>query len=253
MVDILPNLSRLACWFKADAGTWQDTAMTIAASADSDPIGAWADQSGNEFHAKQTVSGNRPVLLLNQLNSLPTVQFTANSQQFLSLGSVLSKPRAWSVFAIMSTASPLTRQSPFGSVNSAGQSSTAWGNAVISQLNCIPRSSAPDFGDGGSGLTLVHTPAIWTADVYNCIGLIHRDNEASILTTRNGEVQSLTIKSATASACTGPASSFTLGREGDYNGLYLDGSIAEIIVYTSDLLPVDRKTVENYLMSKWGL
>jgi hypothetical protein len=34
---------------------------------------------------------------------------------------------------------------------------------------------------------------------------------------------------------------------------YLDGDIAEILIYNSALSDADRSAVEAYLMSKWGI
>lgn len=60
-------------WFKADAGTFQDTGLTTPATADAAAVKGWQDQSGNSQNA--TEATNNPILKLNIQNSLPVVRF----------------------------------------------------------------------------------------------------------------------------------------------------------------------------------
>lgn len=62
-LPIVPtDLTGLVCWFKADVGTFQNSNGTTAASANDDPVGYWADQSGNNYHATQNTAEKRPLL-----------------------------------------------------------------------------------------------------------------------------------------------------------------------------------------------
>lgn len=68
------SISGLAVWLKADAGTFQDTGKTSAATADGNPVMVWADQSGN---SRDFVSGGdayRPLLKLNIINGYPVLR-----------------------------------------------------------------------------------------------------------------------------------------------------------------------------------
>ncbi len=62
-------------WWKADAGTYQNTALSMPATASNDPVGGWADQSGNVNSLLQGTAGLRPTLQLAQINGLPCVRF----------------------------------------------------------------------------------------------------------------------------------------------------------------------------------
>jgi Concanavalin A-like lectin/glucanases superfamily len=62
-------------WLRADAGTYQDAARTIPAVADGDPVGGWADQSGNAHHASQATAAARPTLQLSELHGKPVLRF----------------------------------------------------------------------------------------------------------------------------------------------------------------------------------
>ncbi len=246
------SISSLACWFKADAGTYKDSALTTTATADGDPVGGWVDQSGNAYNALQSTSGNRPTLKLNQQHSLPTILFTSASSTFLTLGTALGRPRSFTIFSVMEVDSPTTRQCPHGSVNSTGTSETAWGSAVVSQTGCTAASAAPDYGDG-SNLTLVYTPAVWTPNTYNYMSYVYRDNDNTIGIWANGVQQSVTALDSAAYENIGTTYDFSLGREGLFNGLYLQGHIGEFIVYDTNLLPTDRSAVESYLSTRWGI
>lgn len=68
------SISGLMAWYKADAGTFQDSAGSTPATADSDPIGRWADQSGNARHITQTTSTKRPLLKTAISGGYPAVR-----------------------------------------------------------------------------------------------------------------------------------------------------------------------------------
>lgn len=249
--------TRLACWLKSDLGTFKDSALSISASDDGDLVGAWEDHSGNGFHARQNTSDNRPNLRLNKVNGLPALQFNAAKSQFLSLGTVLAKPRSWSIFAVLATATPNVRQSPFGSCNTAGSTGTAWGNAVISQGVSPAGSISPDFGDGSSGpnsFSLCATPGgQLAANEFAQISTIHRDNDMHVSVFKNGAELPVSMIVSGPRQCIGAPSNFSIGREGDYHGIYLNGYIAEFMLYDTSLLPVDRVEVETYLKERYGL
>jgi hypothetical protein len=71
-------------WWRADAGVYQNTPGTTAASADADPVREWQDQSGLGNHAVAGADGNRPLLKLNIQNSKPVLRFnSANPDTFV--------------------------------------------------------------------------------------------------------------------------------------------------------------------------
>jgi hypothetical protein len=71
-------------WWKADAGLFQNTALTIPAVADGDPVGGWADQFGSNALIQAT-AGKRGALKLNIQNGLPVVRFNPASSQQISV------------------------------------------------------------------------------------------------------------------------------------------------------------------------
>jgi hypothetical protein len=56
------NITGLALWLKADAGTYQSADTSTPAADDGDPVRMWADQSGNGRNVSQGTSSKRPTL-----------------------------------------------------------------------------------------------------------------------------------------------------------------------------------------------
>lgn len=69
------SLSGLVLWLDAaDPSTlYQNSGLTVRATADNDPVGGWVDKSGRGTHAVQSTSGWRPLLRLNQQNGKPMI------------------------------------------------------------------------------------------------------------------------------------------------------------------------------------
>jgi hypothetical protein len=68
------QIPRLQLWLKADAGTYQNAALTTPALLDAAPVGGWQDQSGNANNEVQSSGGARPQLKLAAVNGLPVVR-----------------------------------------------------------------------------------------------------------------------------------------------------------------------------------
>lgn len=66
---------QLEAYYKNNTGLFQDSAGSTPASSDGDPVGRWADQSGNGRHWGQTTSADRPVLKLAIKNGKNVVRF----------------------------------------------------------------------------------------------------------------------------------------------------------------------------------
>lgn len=62
------QISGLKGWWKAGTGLFQNSNGTTAVTADGDPVGYWADQSGNSNHGTQATAGSRPTYKAAQQN-----------------------------------------------------------------------------------------------------------------------------------------------------------------------------------------
>lgn len=74
-------------------------ADSLVALAEGDPIGTWADQSGNGHDATQSNASLKPWLRTNDFGSKPSVQFDG-SNDILSIAGTISLP-AFTVFIVL--------------------------------------------------------------------------------------------------------------------------------------------------------
>ena len=79
------SIAGLQLWLDAaDASTlFTDSAGTIAATADGDPVGYWGDKSGNAVHALQTDGTQKPALKLAIKNSKNVCRFNSTTSKML--------------------------------------------------------------------------------------------------------------------------------------------------------------------------
>lgn len=73
-----------ALWLDAAQGTYQDAAKTTPAVGDGDPVGCWADLSGNGRDFSQATALNKPTLQLSEINSLPVIQADGSNDILLA-------------------------------------------------------------------------------------------------------------------------------------------------------------------------
>jgi hypothetical protein len=97
----VPVTDGLLLWLDAaDATTlFQDPAMSVPAAA-GDPVGGWADKSGNGFHATQPTAGLEPSLDLTAMNGQPALRFESASGDGMLIDDGLSLARPYTVFIV---------------------------------------------------------------------------------------------------------------------------------------------------------
>lgn len=65
---------------RANAGVYQDSAGTTAATANNDPVGNWHNQNGDNYSALQSTSGSRPLLQ----TAVPSILFDGTDDYLVS-------------------------------------------------------------------------------------------------------------------------------------------------------------------------
>ncbi len=97
----VPITDGLLLWLDAsDSSTlFQDAALTIPAAA-GDPVGGWADKSGNGYNATQPTAGLEPMLDLTAMNGQPAVRFESASGDGMFIDDALSLARPYTVFIV---------------------------------------------------------------------------------------------------------------------------------------------------------
>jgi len=224
----------MAFWVKADAGTLLNA----------NKVTQWQDQSSSNRHLLQNTDARRPTWNANGQNFNPTVQFNANLTQFFSRNpnfNVFSS--SYSIYLVgYSTDGQrvfLTVDAPSPSLNSGIHIE---GNG--DQMRFLHRN--PPQMTGGDNLIA----GIFSNATNNIFSFYRNANTKHKFFT-NG-IPSI-LSTITQSGFTlGQVTDLTVGQLGDQNLRYLNGDIAEIVIYTQDN-ESQRLRVESYLALKYGI
>ena len=227
--------SNLRLWLKADADV-----------AGATPITGWNDQSGFGHDATVPVSG--PDVVIDGLNFNPTLDFTSASSEYLEIsGGILDTDTyndMW-VYAVSKSdmnqnqnlfLERLVETNNFASLH-------PWSNGQMYY----------DFGgrlNGAWGGTFGEFNT-WTFGASTVMASTPNGTRRAI--SRNGQV---ILSNNVTSAGTGTDANFNIGSGYDGSNSpinFLDGQLAELIVYTSVPSPLEQEKVQSYLAIKYGL
>ena len=241
---------------------WLDASDSSSITQVSSAVSQWNDKSGNSYNFVQATAGNRPVYTTAGLNGLNTLTFTASSSQFLTgtASTIFLGTNSISIFAVckyLDTTSGgyIFAKSLFGSANGRilfGRDASTPG---ILRMGIVTTANA-----------YASPPDIYPANTWRILGMTADRIGGATTCFNNGYVfnQSATVNPVTFTA---DSSSYITTYPmiiGGYNdsagnvvtpqaGLFLNGSIGEIIIYTSALTSTQRRQVELYLATKWNL
>lgn len=221
------SISGLKLWLKADGVLWQDSARTIRATADGDPVGFWEDAAGLGGHATQATAGNRPTLKLSIVNSKPVLRFDGSSDRMASPASAAMKP--FTAFAVAFHTGTILGASVAGGLH--------WRMHTTGVQEILKQDTVSIANDGGSALAAFTILAV----TYSSTGAyaLYRNGGSALASGTNNQ--------------TFTASSTTIGQNGSSGVELASGDIAEIIKYDSVLSAANMNVVGNYLETKYGV
>jgi hypothetical protein len=210
-----------------------------------------SDKSYNDRHATQGTTTAQPALVQNAQNGLMALNFDG-TDDYLTLGTALGKPSSWFVLAVCKFDVITGSRAVLCSTDSVGSA------VNTSVCLCIYTGYANklfyQFGNGSVasyGYTNDDAP-------NNVFSLISQEFVSGENYTRyyvdGGGIEPVT-KSSTAATSTsaGTVYAFSIGRLGEYNGNYLDGSVCEIYLIKSNISDFLKNTIHGYAAHKWGL
>lgn len=246
---ILPSeLAGLAGWYAADLSTkWQDSARTTPVTADGDPVGAWDDLSGNGNHFTQSTGAQRPAYRTAQINGRAVLDLdgTGDVMYANGLSSVYSGTDvASSAFVAFRKVSNTTHDEVYGASRSSASNPL---HLIVSNDNAglyrfLRRDDAGSTGNvNGSTATLVATVH---SNVYTgTTASTWIDGADTAILDDSADVGATTIDRVTIGAINlgGPEVS------------YADVEIAELVVYNRALSTGERRAIERYLGTKYGV
>lgn len=223
------QINGLVLWLTADAGLFQDSGKTTPATANNDPIGAWADQSGTGNDVLQATGGNRPVLSTNVQNGRNAVSFSGSAHTLQkTFGAAYAQPNT--VIVTFQATGAGSTGPVFDAFTSQNEQldATTWGIATMRAYAGTVLASV-----SASDLNISHIASI----VFNGGSGVFRYNKAQEAT---GAIGAQTLDG------------FTLGSRGDGTNFYI-GYIMEIVVYNAALTTPQMVLVENYMAARYGL
>jgi hypothetical protein len=232
------QLANCVLWLRSDLG------ITL----NSGNVSAWADQTSNHNDVTQGSAAAQPAYqATGGPNSLPSILFNPANSQCLTNFSVnpLSGGTLMTLYIVLQSA-VTTTAAPIVAIIVGGPSAgahagfgTSIGSSATTHRDFVLEGVGTD-GDGNCTLSW----EFWT-----------QENASGPLQTMrvNGVGQTLSVNNRVATA---PVAGLAVGAQIDTGPVvshFWNGSVAEVILYSSAQSASDVTTVENYLHARYGL
>ena len=221
-----------AHWFKADAGTYQDSSGVTVAASDGDVVGNWADQAASGVSLMQATTGNKPTLQTAELNGKSTIRSAGNNYLRGGFQAVVSQP--YTVFVVAKL--------DIAAVNDGNIRALVDGADATNRLMLLQYSPA--------------TPDSWTIAATTALDGGASDSNWNIWTVLVNGATSQFWHNGTSEAV-GAAGSASLGGltfGAFYNNTFpWLGDVAEIIIYSGNLSTADKNQLGQYLDDEYGI
>ena len=256
------QISGLALWLDgADSSTlFQNSDGTVPATATSDPVGYWADKSGNARHATQATGANRPAVSAANTNNRMSVSFTGSSitgaGNQLKIAYPISDNELFTVICVMreaATPTPgLANRVWMGNLNAPSDfyhALNTWGSSTSTQgIQFYSSGQYSWLPNPGSSPHIISISKTSTASTN--AGVMHFDGALGCYSSNVSPFSYLPTTSL---------ANFGIGRlvnslgATNNGGSSFTGQILELIAYPRVLASDERRRVERYLAAKWGI
>jgi hypothetical protein len=222
----LPKLESLVLHLRADQGIQTEDGR----------VTTWRDGSPANHSAAQTDTAKQPLLVADALNGHRAVRFDGTKRGLNLEGQVLTSG-AGTIFAVVNDHGPPGHREIFSNWNGAAGNS---GTSVF-------------FGLTGENIVRL-------SDAFVPAGSV-ADRDQHFLLTGIFNAQEATVfqnarELARKPGGLGPRNltgQYVIGTQGNLDGEYWNGDIAEVIVFDRSLTDAERKLVSNYLLQRYGL
>lgn len=215
----------MTLWLRADRG------VTISGTVD---VIAWSDQSGSGNNAVASAS-NKPVRVTNSLNTKPAVSFSSANNSYMTVAGVSPYSAAYpvSVFTVVRRTSGSGNAvilEKFDSPNAEGYSLQSDG---LLTRNFVVNNSSSSFAVEAPGTGYLLLEGISGASRRFYMNGMVKDNVSA------GQLAAVANKPT-----------YIGGRPLSSS---LDGEIAEILVFERALTDQERRNIEHYIYSNYGI
>lgn len=228
------GVSGCRVWYKADALVLND----------GDAVATWTDSSGSGFDATQATAANRPTFKTNILRTRPVVRFDGTNDRLLASLGTLNAP--YTVFVVAKFAQTNQPASDYDYVYVIGADSPD-SCSSISRLAASNPYGANDAYYSYSGTEPLQVGPVISGGVFHLFSQIQDTGATKHKLWLDGASQ--TVDNYPNNISTNGELGLGVWRPGPLN--FLNGDIAEFLVYDSALSTTDRQAVENYLTAKY--
>lgn len=227
------NTSTLKLWLKANE----------LSLSNGDPVSTWTDASGNGNDASQGTASNQPTFLTNVINGLPAVSFDGVDDYLTGTLSSLSAP-----FTIIIVGYFENVSQPAGDYDYLINIGNGTANANVSMSRWESDGTDDNKYYVWNGSSTYKGPAL-SGQQWLLLSAVHKTSAPRNNLFINGSVQSVDDYPANLNT----NGSYSLGNYAPGLLHFLNGKIAEVIVYNYELNSAERTLVENYLAEKYNL
>lgn len=239
------DIAGLQLWLDATTGLFDATSGGGAVTTDGSAVARWEDQSGNGNNFTQSTSNNRPLLKTSIQNSKNVIRFDGTNDAMLGPAALKFAPPV-SMFAVVSKRGGTDYSTIYANGNLAG-GPIGYGIWISATWDNSGAFSA-QYRNAGGASTNYYTATLPSINAFFIGHAIINSSTNKVYFNNNAEDSINHTITGT------PNQTPTIGaREAGGLGFYLNGDIAEIIVYNSDLSETNRGSVRNYLNAKWNI
>jgi PKD repeat protein len=221
---------------------WLDASMLNLTNGNA--VTNWLDKSGNNLTAASQYTSSRPIFKTNQINGFPSLDFDGINDhlRITNLTSVSTMGQTWFIVGNFNTHTKSQALLHIGATTGSSYQKNLRYTLYYVNNNKSFSSHLNSSGSGSGGA--LHTLSLAT-EIY----------ETSFTPTSvTGFTNGNQTGSFTSASLVTPAANqmMNIGRRGNLNDYFLDGNVAEVIVYNYTLNTTERILVENYLGSKYN-
>lgn len=234
-------VSGMKLWLKAGAGVTRDNAGRVT---------QWADQSGNGLSAGNSNVAYQPLLIEEALHGQPLLRFDGVDDHLTGTSNYNASGGDFTILCVHRRSVLSNWSSPF----SFSTTEAAYGAPLLTWWGTGWEFGINDAGHSTNGLYVV--PSGSAANRYSLSSLTRSGGT-------NGQNGTLSLKfnnglttlsaSGTQTWVSGTSTGFYVGRHYVHGPSYLNGDVAEVIVYDRVLSAGELASMEDYLKKKYAL
>lgn len=224
-------------------GAWYDAADSRTVIQSAGLVDQWNDKSGNGLHLTASTTA-RPTTGTRTINGKNTLDFDGTNDTMSNSGAFWNanftgtdKPYEFYVMMEGDDAGLVGYPISLNTTTHFNPSIGMYRNPASNQTGTLRRNLAGTSQTGSTSVTTTEKSIF--SQSFSGTDIVTRANGTTTLTTAYAALGDITIDRLHVGAYRG-------------TGNFLDGKIAEILIFTAPLSQSDREYVEGYLAWKWG-